>query len=328
MERVVLDIRDRRILEELQEDATVAVADLADTVGLSVSACWRRIKALEDHGLISRRVALIEERKVSGRPIRTRLGSGEVYRLKLEDDGPGGEALSFSVGASRGGQLVLEVQNGDSPPLRNLRVTVSGVASRVLFPVADGGAWTLYYGNTATRAPVYDLEMLKMRLGLSPRFVTAELGPETANPRYRPVAPMQFVAPHGAPLEARHWRMVRKLTLPKVEDIYTVTLAAADLAVLRPDLGDLRIVGDLGRQIPFILEARAADGEISLRIEPDTRLAKRGSRGVVSRYRLTVVDADGKPLTLPLQQLRLDVAEGFFSRTATLTAPAWGALAF
>ena len=31
----MLDIRDRRILEELQEDATVAVADLADTVGLS-----------------------------------------------------------------------------------------------------------------------------------------------------------------------------------------------------------------------------------------------------------------------------------------------------
>ncbi|MBT9289667.1 Lrp/AsnC family transcriptional regulator [Prosthecodimorpha staleyi] len=58
-----MDIRDRRILEELQEDATVAVADLADTVGLSVSACWRRIKALEDAGFITRRVALIDRRK-------------------------------------------------------------------------------------------------------------------------------------------------------------------------------------------------------------------------------------------------------------------------
>lgn len=63
MESAVLDIRDRRILEELQEDATVAVADLADTVGLSVSACWRRIKALEDAGFITRRVALIDRRK-------------------------------------------------------------------------------------------------------------------------------------------------------------------------------------------------------------------------------------------------------------------------
>jgi Lrp/AsnC family transcriptional regulator len=63
MESAMLDIRDRRILEELQEDATVAVADLADTVGLSVSACWRRIKALEDAGFITRRVALIDRRK-------------------------------------------------------------------------------------------------------------------------------------------------------------------------------------------------------------------------------------------------------------------------
>ena len=61
----MLDIRDRRILEELQEDATFAVADLADTVGLSVSACWRRIKALEDNGLISRRVALIDRRRAN-----------------------------------------------------------------------------------------------------------------------------------------------------------------------------------------------------------------------------------------------------------------------
>lgn len=61
----MLDIRDRRILEALQEDATIPVADLAETVGLSVSACWRRIKALEDHGLISRRVALIDRRRAN-----------------------------------------------------------------------------------------------------------------------------------------------------------------------------------------------------------------------------------------------------------------------
>jgi Lrp/AsnC family transcriptional regulator len=61
----MLDIRDRRILETLQEDATVPVSDLADRVGLSTSACWRRIKSMEDDGLISRRVALIDRRKTN-----------------------------------------------------------------------------------------------------------------------------------------------------------------------------------------------------------------------------------------------------------------------
>lgn len=280
-----------------------------------------RVEIESDDAAFLRRVALIEEREASGRQTRVRLGSGEIYRLKLEDDGLSGETLWFPVSTSRGGKLVLEIQNADSPPLRNLRVTVSGIASRVLFPViAADGPWALYYGNTATRAAVYDLEMLKTQLGLSPRFVAAELGPETPNPRYRPAPPMQFVAPHGAPLEARQWKMARALTLPRVEDIYTVTLAATDLATLRPDLGDLRIVDSSGRQIPFILEANTAEAEITLRIEPDTRPAKRGQRGQVSRYRLTVADADGKPIILPLQQLRLNVAESFFSRPATLTA--------
>lgn len=61
----MLDIRDRRILETLQADATVPVADLADMVGLSVSACWRRIKALEEAGLIAARVALVDRRKAN-----------------------------------------------------------------------------------------------------------------------------------------------------------------------------------------------------------------------------------------------------------------------
>lgn len=58
-----MDARDRRILEVLQEDASVPVTELADTVGLSASACWRRIKGMEDEGLIAKRVVLIDRRK-------------------------------------------------------------------------------------------------------------------------------------------------------------------------------------------------------------------------------------------------------------------------
>jgi Lrp/AsnC family transcriptional regulator len=60
-----MDIRDRRLLELLQEDAAIPVNDLADSVGLSASACWRRIKALEDDGLIAKRVALIDRKKTN-----------------------------------------------------------------------------------------------------------------------------------------------------------------------------------------------------------------------------------------------------------------------
>lgn len=59
-----LDSIDRRILELIQEDAALSVADIADRVGLSSSPCWRRIKRLEEAGVIIRRVTLLDTQRL------------------------------------------------------------------------------------------------------------------------------------------------------------------------------------------------------------------------------------------------------------------------
>ena len=51
---------DRKILECLQEDSSLAVADIAERVGLSKTPCWRRIRQLEERGVIRQRVALLD----------------------------------------------------------------------------------------------------------------------------------------------------------------------------------------------------------------------------------------------------------------------------
>jgi Lrp/AsnC family transcriptional regulator len=53
---------DRKILKLLQEDATLPLATIAEKVGLSSTPCWRRIKKMEEVGLIVRRVALVDRR--------------------------------------------------------------------------------------------------------------------------------------------------------------------------------------------------------------------------------------------------------------------------
>lgn len=58
-----IDTVDARILRELQRDAAVPVAEIADRVGLSLNACWRRIKQLEGSGIIRARVALLDQEK-------------------------------------------------------------------------------------------------------------------------------------------------------------------------------------------------------------------------------------------------------------------------
>jgi Lrp/AsnC family transcriptional regulator len=54
-----MDSTDRRILDALQSDATLSLAELSELVNLSRSACWRRLKHLEEDGVIRDRVTLL-----------------------------------------------------------------------------------------------------------------------------------------------------------------------------------------------------------------------------------------------------------------------------
>lgn len=56
---VKLDTFDQRLLKLLQRDAAMSLEDLGTNVGLSRNAVWRRIKVLEDAGVVRARVALL-----------------------------------------------------------------------------------------------------------------------------------------------------------------------------------------------------------------------------------------------------------------------------
>lgn len=59
-----IDTIDRRILAELQRDGSLSIDQLSDRVNLSRNACWRRMKRLEEDGVISGRVALVDAEKI------------------------------------------------------------------------------------------------------------------------------------------------------------------------------------------------------------------------------------------------------------------------
>ena len=59
-----LDTIDWAILGVLQRDASLPVHEVGERVGLSSNACWRRIRRLEDSGVIARRVALLDPEKL------------------------------------------------------------------------------------------------------------------------------------------------------------------------------------------------------------------------------------------------------------------------
>ena len=59
----MLDPADQRLLKALQEDGRVSNQDLAARAGLSTSACWRRVRSLEETGLVTGYAALVDREK-------------------------------------------------------------------------------------------------------------------------------------------------------------------------------------------------------------------------------------------------------------------------
>ena len=59
-----IDFIDRKILRVLQEDASLSVAEIGERVGLSSTPCWKRIQRMEGEGIITGKVALIDQTKI------------------------------------------------------------------------------------------------------------------------------------------------------------------------------------------------------------------------------------------------------------------------
>lgn len=60
----MLDKTDRKLLALLQKDCTLSLQALADAVNLTTTPCWKRLKKLEDDGIIRGRVALLDKEKL------------------------------------------------------------------------------------------------------------------------------------------------------------------------------------------------------------------------------------------------------------------------
>ncbi len=77
----MIDPKDKDILKHLQLDSALSVEELAERVNLSRNACWRRVKALEEKGVIKGRVALLDAAKLN-------LGLMAIIAIKTEQHDP------------------------------------------------------------------------------------------------------------------------------------------------------------------------------------------------------------------------------------------------
>ena len=111
-----LDELDRKILNTLQADAAISLDQLGETIGLSRNACWRRVKAMETSGIITKRVALID-------PIKVDLGLMVFMQVRTNSHDPKWQ-LDFSNATNAiSGILSVYRMTGDLDYLIRARVS-------------------------------------------------------------------------------------------------------------------------------------------------------------------------------------------------------------
>jgi Lrp/AsnC family transcriptional regulator, leucine-responsive regulatory protein len=62
-DKAMLDRKDRALLKALQQDSRLTMQQLAEKAGMSSSACWRRVRSLEESGVIERYAVMVNPEK-------------------------------------------------------------------------------------------------------------------------------------------------------------------------------------------------------------------------------------------------------------------------
>ena len=148
-----IDKIDRAILNALQIDANQSVDDVSQRVNLSRNACWRRIKVMEDAGIIKARVALVNPASV-GVPLTAMvlIRTNKHDEMWMKDFQSALQAFPEVVGAYR--------MTGDLDYVLRVRV-------------ADVPAYDAFYKRLTSRISVSDI---------SASFVMEEIKETTAVP--------------------------------------------------------------------------------------------------------------------------------------------------
>lgn len=301
------------------------------------------IELRADEAVFARRV-VVRERPEGGKPDSKSdtLGEGLLFRFfpfmpmrrRLADmlrqseeveDAPS-ELRTLRLNKRPGtGEIIIEVEDGDSPPLNNLSAVVSGTSTRLVVPLTNetgraGSTLWLYYGNPRARAPQYDLESLRGHLTGLAGLPLLTLGNPQENPRFRTQPPLAFVATIGAALEVQGHKVLRRLALPggKGEDIYGFSLLAEDLGLLQPSLADLRIVDGQDRQVPYVLSPAESERSLPMELRP-------GPSSRLSRYVLelpkSLQSATAASAGLPVSAVDVQIKDPLFSRPVRLLVP-------
>ncbi|HEV3028684.1 MAG TPA: DUF3999 family protein, partial [Planctomycetota bacterium] len=201
-------------------------------------------------------------------------------------------------------ELILSIDNGDSPPLRVDRLRARVRSVRVFFVAPAAGVYRVLAGNPAAARPRYDVGALG---GGEVEGTTVVPGPLGVNPAWRPPDPLPGAATIGAPLDTGPWPFRKEIHLGP-GNLHELELDPDILSTGDAAGSDVRLVR-AGFQVPYLWEAPP-------RLRPlELSATTSGSPENSGRSRWTLsLPRNG----LPVKQISCRVTQPLFQRDARL----------
>ncbi len=254
--------------------------------------------------LFVRRVNVLTRRWTNGEVREHSLGGGTIYRVAVEGQATA-EQLDLALDAQPPTrELVLAIDNGDSPPLPVEAVEALRRPTHLVFLTRQAGTFQLFSGNPRATAPRYDVAALASQLK-GANVALLKPGTLGANPEFRPSEALPEVPLYAAALDVEPWSF-RRAVKAAPGAVQQLELTPHVLAHAQGGLSDLRLVAT-GKQVPFILE-RAG---FSRTLTPEVARAEDPKRPRLSRWTIRLPQA-----RLPITQLSCESKAALFQREA------------
>jgi len=234
------------------------------------------------------------------------IGQGVIYRIAVEGQ-PVSENLLVPLDSLvRSRELLLFIQNQDSPPLPVTAVRVERRPVYLVFLARQAGIYHLLTGNNVCAAPDYDLAALGMDLK-SVAIAPIKLSPPADNPHYHPPEVLPGIEATGAALDVTAWKYRQPVKIIR-DGAQQLELDLDVLGHAQPDLQDLRLLRG-SNQVPYVVE-RTSIGRALTPVVMATNDAKDPS---LSRWLIKLPQAN-----LPVTRLSCRARTALFQRDVTL----------
>src|SRR5438067_6728917 len=205
-----------------------------------------------------------------------------------------------------GRELVLLIDNGDSPALVVSEVRAERRMTRLLFFAPAAGSYNLLSGNSQCDPPRYDLSQLGDQLRRA-KGAEGRVSPPVSNPGYDAAANLPQGFATGAKIDITPWKVRKPVQVAKA-GAQQLELDPDVLARAMPDLRDLRVVSE-EVQLPYLIERTSINRTITLA----TGSANDSERPNVSRWQLKLPHA-----AIRIRRITCATAGPFLERTCRI----------